>query len=561
MSYEPPWERLLTSLRTWAKAREATGGIEVSFVGGAGTRRTVEIVMTSGEWDELAEVIGRESPDSIKRRLLALEDDKAFLVCDSGVEIVASSTRHLPPDEFAGFTPGSGGEWFVTDEAGNTISRFADASDNDHPPAEARALSRRVGLGSEWHGVEVPSLPTLPDVEDNEAVAAWVAAHLGHLCLEGPEGVRAGGHRGGQTAADAALATLDITGYARSRSTVLPEHRRGASRLSPYIRHGLLSLPDVWDAVAGGPPSDRRRFRDELLWQEFARHLYARIGPALAEPLRYDPPHPPNQQNWNEEMACTSWVRGELEDDGWLVNQTRMWWSSHWTVRHGRDWREGEDDFFRHLLDGSRAANRLGWQWTVGTGTGKPYGFSRWQVEKRAPELCRRCPLRDDCPIQDWPDAARGAPVGGKTLGEPEATVPGAGPEGPVLRGAPVAVWLTAESLGDGDPALAAHPELPVVFVYDEPLLRSLRLSGKRLIFLTESLADLARRRDVEVRVGRVPEELAGRSLAVTFAPVPGFARHSASVDIAGLYPWPWLARPTDQRLTSYSAWRKGVDR
>ena len=408
----------------------------------------------------------------------------------------------------------------------------------------------------------MPLLPLLPDTDDTDGVVAWVGTHLGHLCLEGPDGVRAGGHRGGQAAADAALARFDVTSYARSRSTVLPEHRRGASRLSPYIRHGLLSLPDMWDAVADGPPSDRRRYRDELLWQEFARHLYARIGPGLSEPLRYDPPHPPVGREWNEEMACTSWVRAELEDDGWLVNQTRMWWASHWTVRHGRDWREGEDDFFRHLLDGSRAANRLGWQWTVGTGTGKPYGFSRWQVEKRAPELCRSCPLRDDCPIQDWPDAATGHAVARSPLstGVDEGR-PGAGPEGPVLREDPQAVWLTAESLGESDPALAAHPDLPVIFVFDEPLLRSLRLSGKRLVFLAECLADLAGRRDVEVRLGRVPEELAATPLAATFAPVPGFARHSASVRIAGLYPWPWLVRPTDQRLTSFSAWRKGAGR
>ena len=409
----------------------------------------------------------------------------------------------------------------------------------------------------------MPSLPPLPHTDDTEAVVAWVAEHLGHLTLEGPDGVRAGGHRGGQAAADVALATLDVTGYSRSRSTVLPPSRRGASRLSPYIRHGLLSLPDVWDAVADGPAQDRRRYRDELMWQEFARHLYARTGGGLAEPLRYHPPHPPAPREWseNEEMACTSWLRGELEDDGWLVNQTRMWWASHWTVRHGRDWREGEDDFFRHLLDGSRAANRLGWQWTVGTGTGKPYGFSRWQVEKRAPQLCRSCQLRDACPIQDWPDATRGPSVETGPLSGQGAVGPGAGPESPVLEAEPEAVWLTAESLGDGDPALAAHPDLPVVFVYDEPLLRSLRLSGKRLVFLAECLADLAARREVDVRLGSVPEELASTPLAATFAPVPGFARHSASVTLAALHPWPWLARPTDQRLTSYSAWRKGVRR
>lgn len=107
-----------------------TDGIEVSFTTGA-RRRTVEIVMTPSGWDELAEVIGRESPDTIKRRLLTLEDDKSFLVCDSGVELFASSTRDLPADEFADFNPGPGGGWVVTDEAGNVVSRFADWRDND----------------------------------------------------------------------------------------------------------------------------------------------------------------------------------------------------------------------------------------------------------------------------------------------------------------------------------------------------------------------------------------------------------------------------------------------
>ena len=65
-----------------------------------------------------------------------------------------------------------------------------------------------------------------------------------------------------------------------------------------------------------------------------------------------------------------------------------------------------------------------------------------------------------------------------------------AGPTEPEHRGAPDAVWLTAESLGDDDPALAAHPDLPVVFVLDRPLLTRLRLSAKRLVFLVDRLAD-----------------------------------------------------------------------
>ena len=141
--------------------------------------------------------------------------------------------------------------------------------------------------------------------------------------------------------------------------------------MSPYIRHGLLSLPRVWRHVADGPAPDVKKFRDELLWQEYARHLYARVGVGLADPLRHEPSVSSRREDppWNRRMACIDLAMEELERDGWLVNQTRMWMASQWSVRAGWDWRAGEDEFFTHLLDGSRAANRLGWQWTVGAAT------------------------------------------------------------------------------------------------------------------------------------------------------------------------------------------------
>ena len=96
-----------------------------------------------------------------------------------------------------------------------------------------------------------------------------------------------------------------------------------------------------------------------------------------------------------------------------------------------------------------------------------------------------------------------------------------AGPEQAQLAGSPEAVWLTAESLGDADPAPAAHPDRPAVFVFDELLLARLRLSGLRLVFLAECLADLARRRTVEMYRGDPVEVLTGRALAVTHTPCP----------------------------------------
>lgn len=385
---------------------------------------------------------------------------------------------------------------------------------------------------------------------------SWVRRHLGDL-LDGEPTVPP--IRGGQAAADAALSGFDVSGYATRRNEVWPSGRRGASRLSPYIRHGLIPLRRAWDAVRGGPGKDVTKFRDELLWQEYARHLYARLGASTGSSLRFEVPGGVGSgAAWPEGMVCVDEAVGELTS-GWLTNQQRMWLASQWTVRDGWDWRAGEDTFFRHLLDGSRAANRTGWQWTVGALTGKAYGFSRWQVEKRAPGLCGRCPLARECPIDEWPDERELRPRGDvdpRLRRDPDLSAT-AGPRERAGSDEPSAVWMTAESLGDDDPALRAHPALPAVFVWDLPLLSRLRLAPGRLIFLAQCLADLADRREVEVLVGDPVATLQGRALAATFTPVPGWRRRSAYLSLAVTYPWPWLLRPHEGPLTSFTAWRR----
>jgi deoxyribodipyrimidine photo-lyase len=173
-------------------------------------------------------------------------------------------------------------------------------------------------------------------------------------------------------------------------------------------------------------------------------------------------------------------------------------------------------------------------------------------VERRAPELCRGCERRRDCPIADWPDEPEWAPVADTRVRAPRvlSAVSRSGEE-------PDAVWLTAESLGSADPALDAHPDLPVVFVFDEPLLARLRLSAKRLVFLVETLAELGSDRAVEVYRGSPVEVLSGRRVAVTEAPVPGFRRISERVRPVETHPFPWLVAPADRPVRSFSAWRR----
>ncbi len=386
-----------------------------------------------------------------------------------------------------------------------------------------------------------------------------MAEHLGGLFCDAAVGSER--FRGGQSMADAALDAYDVAGYAGTRNHVLPESRRGASGLSPYVRHGLLPLRRVWDHVAGGPERDVTKFRDELMWQEFARHWYARHGVDTRKGIRRElsittDGASPGLAGWDRNMACMAATVEELERDGWLVNQTRMWLSSDWSVRNGLAWQAGDDVLFTHLLDGSRAANRLGWQWTTGVGSSKHYGFSRWQVEKRAPELCAGCERRDSCPIQAWPDDPTFV---GEGVGRPSS--PGLiGPMAVEGDRDPDVVWLTAESLGDDDPALAANPDLPVVFTFDRALLASLQLSAKRLVFLAETLAEINAARILETHVGDPVEALGERTAAVTHAPVPGHA--ALAQRLSGRlvnYPWPWLRQPTGGSVSSFSAWRKSV--
>ena len=108
-------------------------------------------------------------------------------------------------------------------------------------------------------GVDLP----LPPRNDPDGVGAWVREHLADLIDY--RAVPSPTIRGGQTAADAVLAGFSVRGYAGRRNEVWPRARRGASGLSPFVRHGLIDLPTLWRASDDGPGRDVAKFHDELL--------------------------------------------------------------------------------------------------------------------------------------------------------------------------------------------------------------------------------------------------------------------------------------------------------
>ena len=363
--------------------------------------------------------------------------------------------------------------------------------------------------------------------------------------------------QGGQTAGNQALANLVITGYANARSEVLPVERRGATKLSPYIRHNIVTLEQVYQSVRHAPFKDREKFRDELFWQEFARHLYARVGLRLFKNMRFQADAESLGNGWNREMLCIDQVVTELETDGWLVNQTRMWLASHWTVRNKIGWKSGQERMHQHLLDGSRAANLLGWQWTVGSGTGKPYGFAKWQVDKRAPGLCTRCSLKNNCPIAEFPEEVPLEQLVRDDIFDHDPdTATTAGPRSVITYKQPQFVLLTIDSLGDADAAMVAHPQLPVVFVFNQPALKKLQLSSQRLGFYLQTLQDLHTRRHVLAYLGDPYQFAREHPVAVTYAPVPSFKNFT---ELAEIHPYPWLRQPHSGSVRSFTSWRKKI--
>jgi deoxyribodipyrimidine photo-lyase len=321
------------------------------------------------------------------------------------------------------------------------------------------------------------------------------------------------------------LARIDPGRYGASRN-----HLDGAvTRLSPYIRHGVLTLAEVREAVfaklreRSGPPPGRegpgalqgelfapaaaaahgwspaqRRAGEKLIaelgWRDYWQRLWRQWGDGIwhdREPLKtgHDPASyaaglPADLAAATTGLACMDAFAAELMDTGWLHNHARMWLAAY--VVHWRRvrWQAGARWFLRHLLDGDPASNNLSWQWVASAFSHKPYLFNRANLERfSGGRFCDRCPaagrggalVAGGCPFEASYEVLgerlfRPAPLEGPASPPPPPPAPliAATPGPPPRR--PL-VWVHGEALGPANPALRAHPEAPAVFVWDRELI------------------------------------------------------------------------------------------
>lgn len=160
----------------------------------------------------------------------------------------------------------------------------------------------------------------------------------------------------------------------------------GTSSLSPYMHLGMLGMRQAVhgarQAMAGVRNEMSKRsaeiWLNELIWREFyIQILYhfphvsqTAFNPSLA-----------NIAWRNDRSEFEAWKEGrtgvpivdaamrQLKEIGWMHNRTRMIAASYLVKDLLIDWRWGEKYFMEQLLDGDKAANNGGWQWTAGTGT------------------------------------------------------------------------------------------------------------------------------------------------------------------------------------------------
>ena len=192
------------------------------------------------------------------------------------------------------------------------------------------------------------------------------------------------------------LSAIDPAAYARSRNAL----DGAVTALSPYLTHGLLSLPDAARAVHVRQPLG---FDDKLVfefgWREFFHHVWERQQNPDAI-LQYMQGAAPWHGQYADTLpldirqACTGVAAIDnavriLYATGYLHNHVRMWLASY--VVHVRKvhWRAGADWLYGHLLDGDLPSNHLSWQWVAGTFSSKPYLFNAENVLKYAPASAR----------------------------------------------------------------------------------------------------------------------------------------------------------------------------
>ncbi|MCH2548133.1 MAG: DNA photolyase family protein [Alphaproteobacteria bacterium] len=152
--------------------------------------------------------------------------------------------------------------------------------------------------------------------------------------------------------------------------------QNGTSMISPYLRHGILSIREL--ARLAVEQRNSYIWMNELIWREFYIMVLYHFPHSAHMELQEKYQHlqwSDNKENWQAFIESRTGypvvdaAMRQLHEIGWMHNRARMIVASFLTKDLHIDWRWGEEHFAQWLMDYELASNVGGWQWAASTGT------------------------------------------------------------------------------------------------------------------------------------------------------------------------------------------------
>ena len=312
---------------------------------------------------------------------------------------------------------------------------------------------------------------------------------------------------GGRLHALKKLNSIDAAAYARNRNFL----NGAVTHLSPYLRHGCLTLNETFDSVKKRFGTEAEKLLLALAWRDYWRQVWQVEGNAIyseMEPPKVAIGHAPLSDDITQGqtgLPCIDAFVGDLLNTGYVHNHARMWLASY-VVHHRKiDWRAAADWFEANLLDGDIASNHLSWQWVTSTFSSKPYFFNKETLSRYTGEkYCAGCQAQ--CPF-DASNETLNDRLFNQTLVPVAKTYSQAPLPKNAVSGFPtLAVFVHDEMLSSAH-VLLQQP-FPKIFVFDPQIHGTWAL--KRLQFIADCLSEME---NVEVWLGDTYEILMNKGV------------------------------------------------
>jgi deoxyribodipyrimidine photo-lyase len=313
--------------------------------------------------------------------------------------------------------------------------------------------------------------------------------------------------RGGRTVALQALAAYDVADYGTRRNSLTGP----VSRLSPYLRHGMLSLVEVKEHIQARyqhQPKQCEEFLRQLAWRDFFEKVLAWHGLGLLEDLEEAKHSVERQHALPADIAeaatglpCMDGMLKELFSTGYLHNHERLWFAAYLCHFRGVRWQTGATLFRQYLLDGDWASNSASWQWVESTFANKPYfmnkdNIARFSDNSWCADCTAKCPFDAEYPaleqklFRGQPAPLALFPKGKSSTDNALSAMPHESTPWPNTTATDL-VWVHDAALSWEDAALKNNPNAAVVVVLDEPSFQDEPWAYHRLHFLVEGVQDL----------------------------------------------------------------------